>query len=156
MSIVRYYNPYRNARRMRLADQFFGDYNRMATTVSPAVDIAENEDEYIFELALPGFTGEEVSVTATSDELTIEAAKLVEKEESSDEESTETAVEETNGSNGGLRYIRKERRQAAYKRSFSFNRPINPSEAKVTLENGILTVSVAKAEETKPVKLAIN
>ena len=43
---------------------------------SPAVDVTETEDEYIFEIELPGFTKEEIEVTATVEELSTAAQEL--------------------------------------------------------------------------------
>jgi HSP20 family protein len=93
------------------------------------VDLQEDKDNVYVRAELPGVKREDVSVETVEDTLTITASR---KEKSGDCEE-----------------------------SFSFNRSVGLPEhveaakASASYENGVLTVTLPKREETKPQKIAI-
>ena len=86
-----------------------------------------------------GFSVEEIDIEASFDQLTINASRIVEEE---------GEVES--------RFIRRERLAQNLTREVHFNKPVNASEAKVNLKNGVLTIIVPIAKEAQKVKLSIN
>ena len=104
----------------------------------PATDVIESDDQYIVSVNLPGFTKEEISIEADYEYLKIIA-------EQKEEEEKETP-----------NFLHRERIHKKFARKIGFRKPVNAKEAKITLENGILTILIPIAEESKAVKLAIN
>lgn len=97
-----------------------------------AIDMYETKDDVVVKAALPGIKPEQVQVTITGDTLSIRG-----------ETSEENEVKEEN-------YIRKERRFGSFCRSVILPSGIQADKAEATFEDGVLTLKIPKAEETKP------
>jgi HSP20 family protein len=112
--------------------RFFGDhsplYGKHAKNLM-RTDIRELADHYEVNVDLPGFKKDEVNLTVKDGYLTITAAKGLDKDEKDQEG----------------RYIRRERYSGACSRSFYVG-DVKPETVHAKYENGILTVSVPKAE----------
>jgi len=110
-------------------DSFFPSLHQVNTNMK--VDIRENEKEYVVEAEMPGIKKEDIKLEVKDDRLTIS----VEKKEQIDEERDN--------------YIRKERRQSSYCRSFYVDN-IKNEEVTAKYDNGILTIVLPKKEPGKP------
>lgn len=99
----------------------------------PLVNIAESEDDYIVDVCIPGVEPEEV-------ELTITARNLIIKGERKSPEG---------------RYFRQEREAGTFQRALSLNVPVERERVTAKSENGILRVTLPKAEAVKPRKISI-
>ena len=97
-----------------------------------AVDMYETDETIIVKMAIPGVKPESLDVSVAGDTLTIKG-----------ETKSEEEVKEEN-------YIRRERRYGSFCRSLTIPLPVVPDEAEAGFENGILTLSLPKAEEVKP------
>jgi HSP20 family protein len=97
-----------------------------------AVDMYETDDAIVVKSAIPGIKPEELDVSVTGDTLTIKG------ETRSEEEVTEE------------HYIRRERRYGSFSRSLAIPAQIVADKAKAEFENGVLTLTLPKAEEVKP------
>ena len=97
-----------------------------------AVDMYETDEDVVVRTSVPGVKPEDIDITITGDTLTI-------KGETKTEEKVETA-----------NYIRQERRHGAFSRSLTLRTSIVPENAKAEFENGVLTLTLPKAEEVKP------
>lgn len=95
-----------------------------------AVDLAENDDEFVVTVDLPGFERDDVEVTVTNHTLRIEA----DREESIVEEETEE------------RYIRRERRHESMHRSIQLPGEVDTEAVDARMKNGVLTLTLPKAE----------
>lgn len=141
MRLVRW-NPARDIVEMqnqmdRLMDSFFNDYAD-TERFGLAVDVAENDDVFTITAAVPGVDAEDLNITLDKDVLTIQA---------------ETRAEEVEE---GTRYHLRERRYGAYSRSLRFPVPVNSEAIEADYDNGVLTVTVPKAEVVKPKRIAVN
>ena len=96
-------------------------------------DVRETENSYELELDLPGFKKEDVNVELKNGYLTIATSKSLDKDE-----------KDQKG-----RYIRQERYAGAMSRSFYVGEDVQPSEISAKFENGILQLSVPKAEQKR-------
>ena len=96
-------------------------------------DIHETDDAkaYRFAVELPGFQKDEISVDMKDGYLTISASKGLDKDE-----------KDKKG-----RYIRQERYAGACSRSFYVGEDVEPSEISGKFEDGILKLSIPKAEK---------
>lgn len=95
---------------------------------SPAVNVEENEKEYIIEVAAPGLEKEDIKVTVNEGVLTISSEKKSEKEEK----------------NGN--YIRQEFGYTSFSRSFTLPEETEAEKIQAKHRNGVLMVTVPKAE----------
>jgi len=114
-----------------LVSDFFGDVMDFAGR-SFRADIKENDDEYTIEAEMPGMKKEDIQLEINDDYLTISAVQNEEKEEKKEN------------------YIRRERRQGKYTRSFYLEN-VNQDDIKAEYDEGILKVHLPKEEKT-PVK----
>lgn len=101
---------------------------------SVALDMFETEETVIVETSpLPGVNPEDIEVSITGNVLTIKGEM---------KESAEKA--------GVASYLRKERKFGSFNRSISIPRAIKAEEAVASFKNGMLTIVIPKAEETRP------
>ena len=96
-------------------------------------DIRETDASYELDVDLPGFKKDEVSVELKDGYLTISASKGLDQNEA-DQKGT---------------YIRQERYAGACSRSFYVGEGIRPENVSAKFENGILQISLPKADQKK-------
>jgi HSP20 family protein len=104
---------------------------------SPAVDMFQTDDEVVVKAALPGFKADEVQINVTGDVLTLRG------EVKQQEETKERAW-----------HIR-EQRWNSFERSIALPTDVRADRASADFENGILTVTLPKAEEVKPKTITV-
>ena len=97
-------------------------------------DVRETESTYELDVDLPGFTKDEVNVELKNGYLTIQAAKGLDKDQS-----------DKKG-----KYIRQERYAGACSRTFYVGEGVEPEDVTAKFENGILKLSIPKAEKKLP------
>lgn len=110
--------------------------NSIGTSI-PAVNIQENDDMFMVEVAAPGKTREDFNIELDNDVLTISA-----------EERKENETSENNGEKKG-RFTRKEFSYSNFKRAFSLPETVNSEEISASYENGVLVINLPKKEEAK-------
>lgn len=108
-------------------DQLFEDFFEGPSYVPMKVDILDQEKAYVVEAELPGFAKEDIQVELKDDYLTIRVEKKDSKEE--------------NGKN----YLRRERSQVSYQRSFYIEN-IEAEGIEASFDQGILTLTLPKKE----------
>ncbi len=111
--------------------------NDVVGSWSLALDVAEKGDVFTIKASLPGINPEDLNVTLEDNVLTVQGEL---KED-------ETIEEET--------YHIRERRFGSFSRSLRFPVPVNANEIQAEYENGVLTLTVPKAEEVKPKRIEI-
>lgn len=97
---------------------------------TPAVDVREEDQQYVVEAELPGMSDKELSVEVDEDTLTIASKR---------QEQTE---EKRSG------YLRRERRSTVFRRSFSLPADVEESRIDATFKNGLLTVTLPKGRQS--------
>lgn len=141
MSTVRF-DPFRDI------TSFRNDINRLfagalggavtgTQTWAPAVDVFETKDAIVLKAELPGLTTEDVDVEVDDNVLTI-----------SGERTLKDTVEDGH-------YYRLERSYGTFSRSLTLPQGIKADEVSATFVHGVLEVTVPKADEIKPRKIAI-
>ncbi len=103
------------------------------------VDVVETKDDFQIKASVPGFKPEDIDVSVTGETLTIKGELKAEEKH-----------EEGN-------YIRKERRFGSFQRTLTLPTSVAPDKAKAEFENGVLTLTLPKAEQAKPraIKVAV-
>ena len=104
---------------------------------SPQVDIKETDTEFTVSADLPGVTPEEVDVTLHNGILTI-------KGERSSEKNTEKDG-----------YKRRERIRGSFFRQFTLPESTNEDAIKAKSVNGVLEITIPKAEKPKPLSITV-
>ena len=98
----------------------------------PAVDMYQTDNEVVVKVALPGIKADEVQLNVTGEVLTI-------KGETKQENETKEKA-----------YHIREQRWGTFERSLVLPTEVVADKAKADFENGILTITLPKAEEVKP------
>jgi len=102
-----------------------------------AVDMYQTDNEIMVKVAIPGVKADEVQINVTGEVLTI-------KGESRDKEEVKEKA-----------YHIREQRWGMFKRIIPLPVEVVADKAKADFENGILTVTLPKAEEVRPKTIAI-
>lgn len=103
----------------------------------PTVDITETDSGFEIHAELPGVAQEDVKVSVTDNLLTIKAEKNQKQE-------TENKS-----------YHRVERKYGTFQRSFTLPRHVDTGNIKADYKDGILTLTIPKAEAAKPKEIQI-
>jgi len=101
------------------------------------VDMYQTDENVVVKATLPGIKPEEVEITITDNTLTIKG-----------ETRTEEEVKKEN-------YFRHEISYGAFSRSILLPSSLQTDKAEATFENGVLTLNIPKAEETKPKQIKV-
>jgi HSP20 family protein len=135
--------PLADVRRLNnVLDQAFSNWpftngsQNFASGWVPATDIVEQSGDIRIALELPGLKPEDVKITLENFVLTIKGEKKQEKEE-----------------NGKV--YRYERSYGSFERSFTLPNTVDADKVGAKFDNGVLTVSVPKAEQAKPREIQV-
>lgn len=104
---------------------------------APAVDMYQTDDEIVVKATVPGVKPEELNITVTGDALTIRGEIKEDSERS------------------GATYHVRERRYGSFARTLALPLAVVADKAKADFENGILTLTLPKAEELKPKTITV-
>ena len=104
---------------------------------APAIDMYQTDDEVVVRAALPGFKADEVQINVTGDVLTLRG------ELKQQEEKQERAW-----------HIR-EQRWGSFERSIALPTEVTADRAVADFEDGVLTITLPKAEEVKPKTITV-
>jgi HSP20 family protein len=116
----------------QLMDSIFGESTESDVVAwGPAVDIAENDDNYQIVAELPGIRMDEVKISLENNVLAIKGEKKHEVSENK------------------RNYHRIERCYGQFQRSFTLPSSVSAEKVKAEMDNGVLTVTMPKAEEAK-------
>ena len=118
-------------------DAFTRPLNINGSWSAPAIDMYQTDNELVVKAALPGLKAEDVQITITRDVLTLKG------EFKQEEESTNKAW-----------HVR-EHRWGAFERSLALPTEIKADKARADFENGVLVVTLPKADEVKPKTVTI-
>ena len=109
-------------------------YGRHAANMMKT-DVQEHDDHYEVDIDLPGFKKDELSLELKDGYLVINAAKGLDKDEK----------EKKTG-----KFVRRERYAGSMSRSFYVGEDVKQEDIHAKYENGVLKLSIPKAEERKP------
>jgi HSP20 family protein len=127
-------------RLQREMNRLFEDYSparlRRAPAY-PAMNVWANEDGLTITAEVPGVSPEDIDISVVGDTLTL-----------SGERKPDLLKE-------GARYHRQERGFGSFSRSIQLPFMVNVSKVDATFHNGVLNVSLPRAEEDKPRKIAV-
>ncbi len=119
----------------RLFEDSFVRPSRMLAALGevavPALDVYHTPDAVVVKATLPGVKPEDVSIDITGETLTIKGETKAEQEVKKED------------------YLYQERRYGAFSRTVVLPSGLKPDKAEATMEDGVLTLTIPKAEEVK-------
>jgi HSP20 family protein len=144
-SIIRF-NPGADFRRMqREIDRVFENFlpvredNGSETAVwAPRVDLIENENDYLIHADLPGVSRDDIKINFQDGTLTVSGERRMQNTEDKGD------------------FVRVERSFGHFYRSFALPQMVEVERIKATFNDGVLTIRVPKAEETKPRQIELS
>jgi HSP20 family protein len=125
-----------------LFDDFFsttrqpGEGEQVLPTWVPNVDLTEGKEAYTLRAELPGVVKEDVKVTLTEEVLTVAGEKKCAEAKSEN-------------------FHRSERVYGTFSRSFRLPNPIDGGKIQAEYRDGVLTLTIPKAESVKPREIEI-
>ena len=122
---------------------FWADAERQGQLLngwSPALDLYQNNDNLVAQVELPGMRKEDIEISLHDGTLTI---------------SGERKIESPRGENGE-QAERSERYVGKFRRSVTLPVHVDASKVGASYRDGILTVTLPKAEEAKPRQIQIS
>lgn len=105
---------------------------------APVVDISEDDHQIVLEAELPGMNKEEIDIQLNGESLTLRGERRIEQ------------------SQKGEQYHRVERQYGAWQRTFQVEVPIDAQNVSADYRDGVLTVTIPKAEDVKPRQIEIS
>lgn len=139
------WNPFGEMARMRSEiDRLFEDafnapasnWNRNTVWGFP-LDVTEADEHFTVKAAVPGINPDDLDITISDNVLTIKG---------------ETQAEEVHDDE---KVHLRERRLGSFMRSISLPTPVNSDNVTATVEKGVLTLQIPKAEAVKPKRIAV-
>jgi HSP20 family protein len=124
----------------RLVDSIFNTDAQGEETRAwvPPVDIQETGDAYLFHAELPGLSKDDIQITLENNVLRVNGERKMEKDVKKDT------------------YHRVERTYGTFTRTFTLPTQVDADKVQASFENGVLTISVPKAEQAKPHRISIS
>lgn len=104
---------------------------------NPRMDVTENDTEFIVQVDLPGVSKDDVAVNIQDNQLTISGERKTESKETKQN------------------YLRMERSYGRFFRSLGLPRGANADTVDAEFKDGVLTVHIPKAEESKPKQVRV-
>ncbi|MBN2280779.1 MAG: Hsp20/alpha crystallin family protein [Candidatus Marinimicrobia bacterium] len=120
-----------------LLKNFWYSEDSFMSKFNPSVDIEENDDAFHFHAELPGLEKDNVKISLKDNILTIRGEKESRKK---NEKSNFHRIETTSGK---------------FQRCFKLPYNVKQESIKAEFKNGVLNISIPKAEEAKPREISI-
>lgn len=127
----------REAMNQLFDDAFTRPLSAGGISAVPAIDLYQTNDEVVVKATLPGLKPDDVQISVTTDLLTLRGEF---KQENEQKEAT---------------YHVRERSYGSFERSMVLPTLVQTDKAKADFENGILTITLPKAEVVKPKTISI-
>jgi HSP20 family protein len=107
---------------------------------SLALDVKETPDRFVVTASVPGVPPADIDITILGDTLRIRGQRKEETEESGE----------------GGRWLLRERRFGQFERTVSLPTVVNPEAADADFKDGVLTITLPKAETAKPRNIPVS
>jgi HSP20 family protein len=108
-----------------------------AAGVFPLINLTEDKDTYYLRAELPGVKAEDLSIESTDSNLSISGERKI----------ADIAQ--------NAKYHRREREQGRFSRIISMPERVNRDKIEAKLDDGILTITIPKAESEKPKQISV-
>lgn len=106
--------------------------------VFPTVNITEDKNNYYIRAELPGIKSSDINLQVNENSISISGERKIYAEEEN------------------VKYHRREREAGRFSRAITLPGEIDGDKVDAKMTNGILTVTIAKAEAAKPKQITVN
>ncbi len=139
----RFGSPFAELENMRRQmDRLFESYRerpvgRTGAGVFPSINISEDKEAFYVSAELPGVKSSDLDLSVTDNQLTLAGERKI--------------TEET----ADARYHRREREAGRFSRAIALPGDVDADGVRAKMADGVLTVTVPKAEKAKPRQIAV-
>ena len=143
-TLVRRWDPFREMAQLRATmDRLLNETRNLPVASDETIwmlplDVSETEDAFLVKASIPGVNPDDIDISLTDNVLTIKAEIKAEKE-----------IEEA-------QYHLRERRFGVFSRSITLPTAVDADNVEAIYENGVLNLTISKAEEVKPRKIEVH
>ncbi|MDM8514897.1 Hsp20/alpha crystallin family protein [Desulfobacterales bacterium HSG16] len=140
----RTYSPFAEMERIhrqmgRLFEHASGDYSsKTPAGVFPLVNLTENNDKYYVRAELPGLTTDDIDINVTGKNLSIAGKRKIPSE------------------GEDVKYHRRERDAGRFSRALTLPDNVDGKKVTAKLSEGVLMITLPKAENAKPQHITIH
>jgi len=121
-----------------LFDDFFKGSSRLATSgVYPLINLTGDKNNYYLRAEIPGLKSDELDIQVTANTITLAGERKIPTEDEK------------------AKYHRREREAGKFSRGISLPGDVNPDKVEASLKDGMLTVTIPKAEAAKPKQITV-
>ena len=113
-----------------------GNQQRTEQFISPVAGVVENGDVYTLNVEMPGVNKEGLEISIENNELTIVGRRSLPQVEGS--------------------LVHRESRTENFRRAFELDPSIDTSKISARMDQGVLSLSLPKAEQVKPRKITVS
>ncbi|HEX3774730.1 MAG TPA: Hsp20/alpha crystallin family protein [Polyangiaceae bacterium] len=124
----------------RELDRLFGDLERAPSfggLYTPQISFEDGAEALKLRAELPGLTEKDIEISVTANVLSLKASRKVEAPE-------------------GYTAHRRERSSFSFAQSYELPTRVDPEKVEASLKQGVLTLTLPKAAEVQPKKVAVN
>lgn len=118
-------------------DRYSGGAGLFDRTVSPSIDVVEQEDEFVVTCDLPGIDLKDLEISVSENVLTIKGEKR------------------SGAENKDARVYRKETWDGSFQRTLSMPKSVDSGKTDASLKNGVLTITLPKRPEVRPRQISV-
>ena len=112
------------------------EHAQMEQFVAPVSSVTEDGDGYMLQVEMPGVNKDGLEISVENNELTILGRRSL------------PAIDGT--------LIHRESRQENFRRTFELDPSIDPGKISAKIEQGVVTLTLPKAEQVKPRKITVS
>lgn len=127
-----YINPIRHSHRRRMMNELMRDWDEdYSAELNFPIDVVADNDSFTIKALLPSVNSDDLEIQIVNEIVTIAGELKVHREEDAN-------------------YLLAEIPSGKFHRVITLPTPLNAANVEASLENGVLTLTVPKAEEAKP------
>ncbi|NPV75675.1 MAG: Hsp20/alpha crystallin family protein [Anaerolineae bacterium] len=126
-----YISPFSNRARRMIERMVEPEWQPTERSVFFPVDVKAEEDAFTITALLPGLKAEDLNIQIVNETVSIQG-------------------EFKNDAESNANYLIQERPSGKFCRTLTLPDPLNPNKAEASLDSGVLTLRVPKAEEARP------
>ena len=133
-----YVTPARRAYRRHMLDEIMRDWDENYTSeLTFPIDVLADNDTFTIKALLPGVSADDLDIQIVNEIVTLSGELKSDREE-------------------GANYLLAEIPGGKFHRVITLPVPLNAANVEASLENGVLTLVIPKAEEAKPRTIKVN
>ena len=122
---------------LRLQAAFAGETGDRSPGVFPPVNISQDADNFYLRAEVPGVKPDELALTAVRNRVSLAGRREIQREHER------------------MSYHRKERADGSFNRTVTLPTEIDAERVEASYADGVLTLTLPKAEETKPRQITV-